>query len=52
VIGGSDKQRKIALEATGVRYLVRFHSEMPFPGHVSVITAIPQQLDERGNALV
>ena len=40
VIGGSDEQGEIALEATSVRYLVRFHSEMPFPGHVSVIAAI------------
>ena len=52
VIGGSDEQGEIALEATSVRYFVRFHSEMPFPGHVSVIAAISQQRGDRGNALV
>jgi len=42
MIAASDKQGEITLEATGVRYLVRLKTEVPFPGHVGVIAAISQ----------
>ena len=48
----ADKQRKIALETAGVRNLVRFHTQMPFPSHVRVIAVVAQQRGNRDHTLV
>ena len=48
----ADKQREITLETAGVRNLVRFKAQMPFPGHVGVIAVVTQQLGDRSHTLV
>jgi hypothetical protein len=52
VASAADKQREITLEAAGVRDLVRFKAQVPFPGHVGVVAVVTQQRGDCDYTLV
>jgi hypothetical protein len=52
VAAAADKQREITFETAGVRNLVGCEAQMPFSGHVGVVTVVAQQLGDRSHTSV
>ena len=52
VAAAADKQREITLETASVRNLIRFKTQMPFPGHICVVAVVTQQLGDRSHTRV
>ncbi len=52
VAAAADKRREITFETASVRNLVRFETQMPFPGHIGAVAVVAQQLRDRSHTRV